>query len=434
VLRAAEKERVMLGAELDQARTALARDRELGRQGLIPRQQLDSQASLVASTETKWKSAEAKVKAAQAELGKERAGERKVRVMQQELQQTAAQASQARYELEQITVELGPSEVKAPLSGVVTSRKAQEGDVVSEGAHLMTIVDAANAWVQAEVDETVARRLVVGQPLRVVLASGEEFDGKVSFISPVTESAFGVKVALSSAEGAARPGMTASVLIPVPGGLAEPISTVPLPAGAPKEASIEKEPAASPDAPSPDATEREENVASSRPDDAAPTEGEEQPAETAPTPLESKPPQSRTKAPLPSEPDEGASPPPIAEQAATTPDVPPPPIEAPPLERVEPTPVEPAPTVEELLESIDMEDPTEEELQQLEASMLREAAGVDPPEFLLEGISVAEGRPVAVINGARVFEGDTVSGARVILIVGGMVQLAFEGRTITLRF
>jgi hypothetical protein len=111
-----------------------------------------------------------------------------------------------------------------------------------------------------------------------------------------------------------------------------------------------------------------------------------------------------------------------------------------------------------------MEDPTDSDLALLEAALNAEAATVEsamdptaefeaereetpkpapavpaaapssPPPLRLEGISVADGRPVAVINGARVYEGDSVGGARVVRIVPDSVVLDFGGRTITLRF
>jgi hypothetical protein len=56
------------------------------------------------------------------------------------------------------------------------------------------------------------------------------------------------------------------------------------------------------------------------------------------------------------------------------------------------------------------------------------------PSFRLEGISVSGGRRIAIINGTRVFEGESVNGARVSRIADSEVRLELDGRTITLRF
>ena len=127
--------------------------------------------------------------------------------------------------------------------------------------------------------------------------------------------------------------------------------------------------------------------------------------------------------------------------------------------------VEPVPSLEELLETIDMEDPSDADLALLEAALgagptAAESGAVrgpdsgrersrtarpapppapsespsEPPLLRLEGISLAEGKPVAVINGVRLFEGDSVSGVRVVRIREDSVVLDHGGRSITLRF
>jgi HlyD family secretion protein len=458
-LRALEKEQVVIRAELDQARRELARAKEIFAQGLIPRQQVDREVSAVKVIEARLKSAGDQVEEARANLEKERSGERKVRVMQQELQQTAAQAAQARYELEQVTVRLGRTELRSPLTGIVSAKKAREGELVPAGAPVLTIADPNDVWIRAQVDETLVSRLVVGQPLRVVLASSGEIDGKLTFISseaaietrrgPVGVDrevrSFEIKIALVRPVDGIQPGMTASVIVPDrPVEVVAAHPTVPLAAGTAKETAREKDARPSAEAAPPAATggavaAQEESPAISKPADgpagnASKASKESQSSVPPSKPIKTESRQAGADAPT----SEGTEP---SEEAAQN-------------RMTELTPARPAPSVEELLESIDLEDPTEEELRQLEASMLREAADqeaargemrpnsespavapvVNPPQFLLEGISVAGGRPVAVINGARVFEGDSVDGARVILIMGGMVQLSSEGRTITLRF
>jgi multidrug resistance efflux pump len=479
-LRGLEKEQALARADVDLARSELARVKEIFGQGLIPRQQVNQQEALVAASESKLKSAEDKVRAARADVERERAGERKVRVMQQELQQTAAQAAQARYELEQVTMTLDGTDLRAPVAGIVAAHKAREGDFVSPGAAVMSILDPTDVWVRTEVEDALSRRLVKGQPLRVILASGQEVDGKVIFLSPGAGGKVEIKVALVNPDAGIQPGMTASVVVPEsPGGLAAQEPVVPRaadaeketsptetiaepgadapPAGAAPAASDEKPAIAKPapvvatdetkqaapapskpsgpgprpsraSAPEPVLPDKSggaraasnKSPAISKPASDTATDETKQAPLTPSNPRSPEPRQAGAGAPRPSGPNGGAPSPSSREPAAPIP------------ERSEPSQA-PAPTVEELLESIDLENPTEEELRQLEALMLHEAAA-GAPEFVLEGISVAEGRPVAVINGARVFEGDSVDGARVILIMGATVQLAFEGRTITLQF
>ena len=56
----------------------------------------------------------------------------------------------------------------------------------------------------------------------------------------------------------------------------------------------------------------------------------------------------------------------------------------------------------------------------------------EPPRLVLQGTSVLDGRPVAVVSDRRVFEGDIIEGAVVIRIEELSVELEFEGRRFTL--
>jgi hypothetical protein len=61
-----------------------------------------------------------------------------------------------------------------------------------------------------------------------------------------------------------------------------------------------------------------------------------------------------------------------------------------------------------------------------------EASRTEPPRLVLQGTSVLDGRPVAVVSDRRVFEGDIIDGAVVIRIQERSVELEFEGRRFTL--
>jgi len=52
----------------------------------------------------------------------------------------------------------------------------------------------------------------------------------------------------------------------------------------------------------------------------------------------------------------------------------------------------------------------------------------EPPRLVLQGTSVLDGKPVAVVSDRRVFEGDIIEGAVVIRILERSVELEFEGR------
>jgi len=55
------------------------------------------------------------------------------------------------------------------------------------------------------------------------------------------------------------------------------------------------------------------------------------------------------------------------------------------------------------------------------------------PPLVLQGTSMIDGRPVAVVNYQRVFEGDFIEGARVVKILDRAVDLEFQGTQFTIR-
>jgi hypothetical protein len=56
------------------------------------------------------------------------------------------------------------------------------------------------------------------------------------------------------------------------------------------------------------------------------------------------------------------------------------------------------------------------------------------PRLVLQGTSVLDGRPVAVVSDRRVFVGDIIDGAIVLRIEERLVELEFDGRRFTLTF
>ena len=77
--------------------------------------------------------------------------------------------------------------VKSPITGVVSDRKVQQGEAVSAGAELMTVVNPRELELAANVPVDEAAAVKVGQSVRFTLASlpGETFTGRVDRKDPV---------------------------------------------------------------------------------------------------------------------------------------------------------------------------------------------------------------------------------------------------------
>ena len=71
-------------------------------------------------------------------------------------------------------VQLGYTEIRAPLDGIVDTRAALQGEVVNPGQAIVTLIDPDNLWVRADVEETYIDRIHLGDQLPVRLPSGAD--------------------------------------------------------------------------------------------------------------------------------------------------------------------------------------------------------------------------------------------------------------------
>ena len=90
-------------------------------------------------------------------------------------------------------------EVLAPRSGVVAARWAKAGDTVPAGQPIITLMDAREVWVVANIDEGKIDKVRLGQQVDVrVDTLGRTVSGTVTTISPVTAATFSLLPSQSS--------------------------------------------------------------------------------------------------------------------------------------------------------------------------------------------------------------------------------------------
>jgi HlyD family secretion protein len=106
-------------------------------------------------------------------------------------------------------------------------RAAREGEVVSPGQAIVTLVDLGDTWVRAAIPETEADHIGLGDTLRIQLPGGTITIGKVFYKAAEADFAtqrdvsrrkrdiktIVLKVRLDNPKGAYVPGMTADVLV-----------------------------------------------------------------------------------------------------------------------------------------------------------------------------------------------------------------------------
>lgn len=111
--------------------------------------------------------------------------------------------------------------LRAPASGVVVEKHAQEGARVMPGAPLFHIADLSTVWVEVEVFEKDLSLLGSGQKATVSLEAypGETFPGRVTYVYPTVsmDSRTGrVRLEIRNPDGRLKPGMYANVRLEAP--------------------------------------------------------------------------------------------------------------------------------------------------------------------------------------------------------------------------
>ena len=130
-------------------------------------------------------------------------------------------------QLKEAEVRLGYTKIYAPVTGTVLVRAAREGEVVSAGQAIVTVVDFSDTWAFAAIPETDADHIGLETRCECGCQAARWFREKFFTRRPeadfATQSDVGrrkrdirtiaLKVRLDNPKGAWVPGMTAEVLV-----------------------------------------------------------------------------------------------------------------------------------------------------------------------------------------------------------------------------
>lgn len=102
-----------------------------------------------------------------------------------------ARLADARSRLAAAREQLGDTVVRAPISGTVSRREVNGGDVVAPGAPLVTIIDPSSMRLEASVPSDALTQLRIGAPVEFEVRGypNQPFTGKIDRISPVADQA-----------------------------------------------------------------------------------------------------------------------------------------------------------------------------------------------------------------------------------------------------
>lgn len=210
-LRAAETEAVRTAREANRARA-------LERAGAISLQQRET-------AEAAAREAAAHRDALRQNLVLLRQGTRPERIAGARAQVAAAQAG-----LSATKAVVGDLTLTAPVPGVVLSRNAEPGEIVTAGQSAVTLGEVRRPWVRVYVNARDVPSIKIGSVAKATLDGlpGRTFNGRVVAVNTKAEFTprvaltederadltFGVKIEFNDSSGALKPGLPVTVTIP----------------------------------------------------------------------------------------------------------------------------------------------------------------------------------------------------------------------------
>ena len=137
-------------------------------------------------------------------------------IARQDLDEARVSLDSARARLVETEEKLDDTVISSPLTGIVSRRAKEPGELASKGSSILEIVDIERVEVRCLVPETDIGRVEIGQKARVRLDAFPDrvFTSEVSTINPTAREVSrltAVKIPLPNPEGKIKPGMYARV-------------------------------------------------------------------------------------------------------------------------------------------------------------------------------------------------------------------------------
>jgi multidrug resistance efflux pump len=228
-LAATEAERAEAAADFENAKANFEREEALAKSGAVSDHDVDQQRTAFAVARAKLDAMDRQLEAQRAALALARAAEEQVAMKQSALVAAQQGRAAAAAQTKKATVRLGYTEIHAPTSGVVDVRAVRQGEFVTTGQPILTLVNPDDLWVRADVEESYIDRVRLGDSLDVQLPSGETRAGIVFYrgvdagfatqrdVSRTKRDikTFEVRLRVDNRDRRLALGMTAYVLFPV---------------------------------------------------------------------------------------------------------------------------------------------------------------------------------------------------------------------------
>ena len=161
---------------MDAAQKLLANREKLFEQGALARKLVDDAQVAYAQTRAQFESAQEHLRALQS-VGKE-----------EQVKGAQAQVEAARGHYQSTEAQLGYSEVRAPIGGVVADRPLYAGEMANPGTALMTVMDISRVIARSNVPQSQAGSVQVGDAATLTQTdSSLSVPGRVTVVSPAAD-------------------------------------------------------------------------------------------------------------------------------------------------------------------------------------------------------------------------------------------------------
>ena len=191
--------------ELDAAQKLYSSRQDLFKQGALPRKDLDAAAVQLAQAKTAYDTAKKHLDGLNA-VGKQAA-----------LNSASGQLTSAKGKLMASEAQLSYTEIRSPISGVVTDRPLYPGEMASTSAPVLTVMDTAQVIAKAHVAQSDAMLLHKGDKATITAPGlAQPIAGTVTVVSPALDpnsTTVEIWVQAANPGQALRPGMAVQLAI-----------------------------------------------------------------------------------------------------------------------------------------------------------------------------------------------------------------------------
>ncbi|HEY3382859.1 MAG TPA: HlyD family efflux transporter periplasmic adaptor subunit [Vicinamibacterales bacterium] len=224
-VRTAEADVVAVRDDLSSAETDLVRFESLLKSNSGSQKQRDDAATRRDVSKARLQAADERVRAARETVVRLRNGARP-----EEIAGARARLAATEAQIATLQQNIKDATVVAPVTGIVTQKLADVGEILAPRTPIVTIVDLDHAWANIYIDEPAVPRVHIGQAATIFTdAGGGGIGGTVTFISPKAEFTprnvqtaeersklvYRIKVSVDNQKGVLKQGMPVEADVPL---------------------------------------------------------------------------------------------------------------------------------------------------------------------------------------------------------------------------